>query len=157
MASWIAEKAAQVKKLEDDSEKLRQWRLHEAEVIRARGRDVLEQLEAAVRKDVEDWNLEFPNQQERHIDGVGKWMYGGFVVRKTHYPAATVQVSFKPESLSVNYKAVKSRPIGEGEYSTDEIFHLRLAENGDIYITNHSCEHLSLQQVSRNILEQVIE
>jgi len=157
MASWIEEKAAQIKQAQEKQEKDRQWQLHEAEVVRARGREILERIEAIVREDVELWNIQFPNDLSRRIDGVGKspLRIGGFVVRRTHFPAVKVEVWLETD---ICYEVTKNRPIDGESYITKGRYHIKLSDRGDgLYLINKSYEHLSATNVAHQLLEPVLE
>lgn len=157
MNDWIEEKASQIKKRQEQAENARQSGVHEADVISKQGRDVLEQLEAVVRRDVEKWNANFPNDVRRRIDGVDKLIPNGFVVRKTGYPTATLHAVFDPASMAIQFAVSKIRAIGEGEYNIKGLFHLKLSEEGEIYLTNRSGEHFPFEDASRHLLEAVLD
>jgi hypothetical protein len=157
MNDWIEEKAAVIKKRQEKAEEDRQSGLHESDVIYAKGRDVLEQLEAVVREDVEKWNANFPNDARQRIDSVGKSVPNGFVVHRTGYPAATLHADFDAASMSIQFSATKRRAIGEGEYYVKGIFHLKLSDDGAIYLTNRSGELFSFEDASRELLEAVLD
>src|ERR1700733_8428696 len=157
MTDWIEKKAARIKERQEQAEDERQSGIHEADVIYKRGCQVLEQLEAVVRKDAEKWNAEFPNDARRRIDSIDKSDSGGFVVHKTGYPTATLHASFDPDSMSIQFEATKLRAIGEGVYSIKGLFHLHLSEDGTIYLTNRSGQHFSFDDASRHLLEVVLD
>ena len=157
MTDWIEKKAARIKERQEQAEDERQSGIHEADVIYKRGCQVLEQLEAVVRKDAEKWNAEFPNDARRRIDSIDKSDSGGFVVHKTGYPTATLHASFDPDSMSIQFEATKLRAIGEGVYSIKGLFHLHLSEDGTIYLTNRSGQHFSFDDASRHLLEAVLD
>jgi hypothetical protein len=157
MTDWIEEKAARIKERQDQAENERQSGVHEADVIYAKGREVLEQLETVVRADVEKWNANFPNDVRQRIDSVGKSIPNGFVVHKTGYPAATLHADFDPASMSIKFSAVKRRAIGEGEYIAKGLFNLKLSDEGAIYLTNRSGELFSFEDASRQLLEAVLD
>jgi len=157
MTDWIEKKAARIKERQEQAEEERQSGVHEADVIYKQGCDVLEQLEAVVRKDVEEWNAQFPNDVRRRIDSIGKSIPSGFVVHKTGYPTATLYATFDPDSMSIQFVATKLRALGEGIYSVKGLFHLKLSGEGNIYLTNRSGEHFSFKDASRHLLEAVLD
>ncbi len=157
MTDWIEKKAAQIKERQGQAEYERQSGIHEADVIYERGCEVLEQLEAVVRKDVEKWNAEFPNDARRRIDRIDKSNSSEFVVHKTGYPTATLHAAFDPDSMSIQFVAIKLRAIGEGVYSIKGLFHLHLSDEGTIYLTNRSGQHFSFDDASRHLLEAVLD
>jgi hypothetical protein len=157
MDDWIAQKASRLKKRQEQTEDARQAGIHEADVISIRGPDILEQLEAVVRRDVEKWNAHFPDDPQRRVDSVGKLTPSGFVVQKTRYPTATLHASLDPDSMSIQFTVNKVRAIGEGEYSIKGLFHLKLSHDGEIYLTNRSGEHFPFLDASRHLLEAVLD
>jgi hypothetical protein len=157
MDDWIEQKAARLKRRQELAEDARQAGLHEADVISMQGRDILEQLEAVVRRDVEKWNGHFPDDPRRRIDSVGKLTPSGFVVQKTGYPSATLHAVFDADSMSIQFTVNKIRAMGEGEYVVKGLFHLKLSDQGEIYLTNRSGEHFPFLEASRHLLEAVLD
>jgi len=157
MDDWIGAKAARIKQRQEQAEESRQSGVHEADVISRRGRDVLERLELVVRRDVEKWNAHFPNDARRRIDSVEKLIPSGFTVHRTGYPSATLHVVFDPAVMSIQFTASKVRAVGEGEYTVKGLFHLNLASDGEIYLTNRSGEHFPYEDASRHLLEAVLD
>ncbi len=157
MDDWIEEKAALVKRRQEQAERARRSGAHEADVISGQGLDILERLEAVVRRDVEKWNAHFADDERRRIDSVAKLNPNGFAVRKTGYPSATLQAVYDPASRSIQFSVTKVRAVGEGAYSLKGVFHLNLSESGEIYLTNRSGEHFSFVDASRHLLEAVLD
>jgi hypothetical protein len=157
MDDWIEEKAALVKRRQEQAERARRSGAHEADVISGQGVDILERLEAVVRRDVEKWNAHFADDERRRIDSLEKLNPNGFVVRKTGYPSATLQAVYDPASRSIQFSVTKVRAVGEGAYSVKGVFHLNLSESGEIYLTNRSGEHFSFVDASRHLLEAVLD
>jgi hypothetical protein len=157
MGDWIEEKASRIKKKQDQAEDARQSGIHEADVISLQGRDILEQLETVVRRDVEKWNAHFGDDPRRRIDSVGKLTPNGFVVQKNGYPTATLRAFFDPDSKSIQFTVSKLRAIGEGEYSIRGLFHLNLSAEEEIYLTNRSGKRFPFLDASRHLLEAVLD
>jgi hypothetical protein len=157
MSDWIREKADQIKRRQEQAEEERQSDAHEVDVIHRRGREVLEQLEVAVRADVQEWNANFPSDARQRIDSVGRSTPNGFVVLKTGYPTATLHAVFDPSSMSIQFRVAKLRAIHEGEYNVKGLFNLNLSEDGAIYLTNRSGELLSFEEASRHLLEAILD
>ena len=109
-----------------------------------------------MRADVEKWNSNFPNDVRQSIDSVES-IPNGFVVHKTGYPLATLHADFDLASMSIWFSAAKRRAIGEGEYISKGLFHLKLSDEEVIYLTNRSGEHRSFQDASRDLLEAVLD
>jgi len=156
MASWIEEKAEQIKQREEATRKEREWQIHAAQATRSRGKEVVEKLEEAVRADVSKWNEKFPNQPNKQIDSVGKHFPNGFKVNKTHYPAFSLYVSFDAESNSIPYIVVRNRAVDSTSYEERGVFRMHLAEDGNIYLTRHSSP-ISFEEASQILLEPLLE
>jgi hypothetical protein len=157
MDDWIEEKATRLKMRQEQAEDARQAGIHEADVISVQGRDVFHQVEVVVRRDVEKWSAHFPDDPHRRIDSVGKLSPSGFVVQKTSYPTATLSAYFNSDSMSIQFTVNKVRAIGEGEYSIKGLFHLKLSDEGEIYLTNRSGDHVPFLDASRHLLEAVLD
>ena len=157
MDDWIEEKAARVKERQEQAEDARQAGIHEADVISIQGRDVFHRLEVVVRRDVEKWNEHFPDDPRRRIDSVARSTPSGFIVQKNGYPTATLHAFFDPGSMSIQFTVNKVRAIGEGEYRIKGLFHLKLSDEGEIYLTNRSGDHFPFLDASRHLLEAVLD
>ena len=157
MTDWIEKKAAQIKERQEQAEYERQSGIHEADVIYKRGCEVLEQLEAVVRKDVEKWNAEFPNDARRRIDSIDKSNSERVCCPQNWISYRDTPRSFDPDSMSIQFEATKLRAIGEGVYSVKGLFHLHLSDEGTIYLTNRSGQHFSFDDASRHLLEAVLD
>jgi hypothetical protein len=144
MTDWIDQKAAQDKATKEEAER----RL-------AVARETVDQLEAIVRTNVEKWNISFRRQK---IDGVSKAMpSGAFTVRKTSFPSATANAFLSPDSSMIEIETVRRRPVGDGSYSVKKEFYLKLKANGGIALTTHLGEPITLEEVSRVLLETIVE
>jgi hypothetical protein len=158
MTDWIDQKATQIKKNQQEAAKEHDQRLHAQQVIRARGRDVLPQLEEIVRADVEEWNSHFRDDKSRTIDTVSKSLPSGFRVHKSHFPSATVDVDFDPDSLSLRVRITRRDMIRGEPSSTDEQIHVDVAADETISLTPHtSGKCISFADASRLILEAIID
>jgi hypothetical protein len=158
MSDWIEQKAAQIKKNQREAAKEHDQRLNAQATIRARGRDVLPQLEEIVRADVEQWNAHFPGDEDRTIDTVSKSLPSGFKVHKSHFPSATVDVDFDPDSLSLRIRITKRDMIKGEPYTSDHQIHVDVAADGSFFLTPHTSGRLiSFADASRLILEAIID
>jgi hypothetical protein len=146
MAHWIEQKAAQLKAQEEDALKRR-----------AGGAEIVDQLETMVRRDVEKWNELNPGYRRR-IDGVIKSMSsGGFQVRKTSFPPATVDAILAADSFSVKLKSIRLRLGCKEPCAATGRFDLKPAANGRLCFATHSGEPISLEEASQFLLEPIIE
>jgi hypothetical protein len=143
MTDWIDQKAAQDKAQKEESQ--RRFAL---------ARQAVDQLEAMVRSGVEKWNASF----RQKIDGVSKSMpTGAFAVRKTSFPSATANAFLSPDSSTIEIETVKRRPVGDGSFTVKNHFYLRFEANGGIALVTQSGEPISLEAVSRVLLETIVE
>jgi hypothetical protein len=158
MSDWIDEKAAQIKKNQKESAAELQRRVQSAEVIRSGGRDVLSALEKFVRADVEKWNAHFPGDESRTIDSVTKSLPSGFRVHKSHFPSATVDVEFDPESLSLRVRVAGRTSKDHQSHTSEHQIHLSVAADETIFLTPHtSGKRITLADASRLILEAILD
>jgi hypothetical protein len=142
MTDWIEEKAVLCRTLKDDARK----RL-------SQGRQIVDQLEIIVRRDIEKWNARF----EQKIDGVSKAMpSGAFNVRKTSFPSATADAFLSADSSAIEIETTKRRTVGDGSYTVKNRINLKSAANRSIALTTQSGESISLDGVSRLLLETII-
>jgi hypothetical protein len=143
MTDWIDQKAAQDKAQKEESQR----RL-------AQARQTVDQLEAMVRSSVEKWNASF----RQKIDGVSKSMpTGAFAVRKTSFPSATANAFLSADSSAIEIETIKRKPVGDGSYTVKNRFHLRFEASGSIALTTHAGDPISLEAVSRVLLETIVE
>jgi hypothetical protein len=156
MASWIEEKAEQLKQREEAVQKERDWQIHATQVLRARGREILEELEKSVREDVAKWNQKFSADHTKQIEGVAKNFPSGFKVNKTYYPSFGLYVSFDAESCSVSYEFAKNSGMDFGSYDGHGAFRIRLAEDGNVYLL-HSGKPVSFPEASQILLQPLLE
>jgi hypothetical protein len=146
MAHWIEQKAARLKTQEEDALKRP-----------AQGAEIVDQLETIVRRDVEKWNELNPGYRRR-IDGVIKSMSsGGFQVRKTSFPPATVDAILAADSFSIKVKSIRLRPGSKEPCTAKGQFDLKPAANGRLCLTTRSGKPISLEEASRVLLEPIIE
>lgn len=131
---------------------------HVAKILSARAPEVLQKIEELVRANVKTWNAGFPNDLRRQVDSIGKiFNPKGFVLHKTYFPSARVEVWLDPVQNFVAYTVTKRAMIGNDDYSVSGRFHIELAENGSgLYLTGDSHQQLSLQNVADQILELAI-
>src|SRR5260370_2461683 len=97
MSSWIQEQAAQIKGKQSEVRKAQEWKLHEAEVVRARGRDFLAAIEAEMRVTIKEWNELFPSDpaQQIQVEKSSK-QFAYFYICKASFPAPQLTEFFNP-------------------------------------------------------------
>ncbi|MFZ3214198.1 MAG: hypothetical protein WA188_22050 [Terriglobales bacterium] len=151
MTSWIEDSAEQVKRQHDTTQKEREWQLHASRVIRSRSGEVVEELEKVVRADVDRWNAEFKSDPSKQVGDVSK-ILNGFRVRRTYYPAFTLEVCFDPESNTIRYQSAERRSMDSDPQQRRGVFRLSLSADGNIYLI-HSDQPLSFEEASKLLLE----
>jgi hypothetical protein len=148
MADWIQEKsiaqASQDRETKEDARKKR------AEVTA-----LMDQLEAAVRRDVDKWNELNPGYRRR-IDGVSKLMpSGAFQVVKTSFPTARLAVMLAPDGQAA---LIERSVIREGATRTlrDQL-RITAEPDGAFQFVSPSGDTLDCDAASRALLEPIIE
>ena len=143
MTNWIEQKATRAKAQEE----ARPVSLEQA-------RELVDQLEAVVRLDVDKWNAHF----RKKIDGVSRSLpSGAFKVRKTSFPPVTVDVSLIGNSSStIQIETTKRRSVGAGVYTLMRHFELAPTAAGAVGLTTPTGESLSLEAASRIVIETII-
>lgn len=101
IADWI-------KRVADDERKRDAMRLAEAEevarkadLVRLHGRRLVDELQAAVRRDVESFRNEFPDDPARNIVVDATQADGGFVVRNPGSPPVSLTVEPRLEAATL--------------------------------------------------------
>jgi hypothetical protein len=159
MASWIQEQAAQIKGKQSECQKAQEWKLHEAELVRARGRDFLTNIEAEMRLIAREWNEEFQSDptQQIQVEKSSK-QYGYFEVCKESFPSAKLKVFFDANAMLIRYEGFKTNPISQTAYIIDGAFGIRLDEKtGHLYPESGDAIRLSLTEISQQLIKQVID
>jgi hypothetical protein len=146
MTEWIEQKAAEIKAQQEVTQ--RKVTL---------GREITDQLESTVRRDVEQWNALNPSFRRR-IEGVTKSLpSGGFKVSKTSFPPATVEAIFFADSLSIQIEAARFVPGIQSSSTARGEFRLEPDADGGLHLTTQSGDPLTLEEASRILLEKVID
>lgn len=146
MTNWIEEKAAQIKKQRGETQKKASL-----------GIEIVDRLESIVRQDIDRWNELNPNYR-RKIDGVFKSLpSGGFKVRKTSFPPASVEVIFDPASFSIQIEASRSRPSNQETYTVRTQFRLVTSADDVCQLCTSSGDPITIEEASRILLEGMIE
>ena len=143
MTDWMDDKATQDKARQEEAEK----RLMV-------GRAAVDQLEAIVRRDIEKWNASF----RQKIDNLSKSMpSGAFKVRKTSFPSATADVFLSSDSSIIEIETARWRAGSNEPKTTKNRFYLKPVVNGVVALGTESGEAISLEAVSRVLLEAMME
>ena len=90
---WIARLAEDERKRDDVRLRAMEAVTRKADLVRVHGQRLLDELRAAVVRDIETFRHEFPGDPARDILFEAIQPDGGFVVRKPEYPAATLSVT----------------------------------------------------------------
>jgi hypothetical protein len=155
-SSWIAKKAEEHKKQEEETRREREWRQYEATIIEAKWPEVKDRLEAVVRETIAEWNETFP-QDDKKIDGVFRNVVRGFRIDKTRFPGGTVTVVFDSISRIIQCDVIKPTMVGAGDYTRTLKFRMCVAKDDSIYLTDHSSAHVSPNDISRILIESITE
>ena len=146
MSHWIEQKAEQTQSQKDDVQKRR-----------VQGLEIICNLEAAVRADVDKWN-ELNSSYRRRIDGVFKTVpTGAFQIRKVSFPSAAVDVMLAPDAWSIQVRRNNVDPAKNLPQITREQFELKAGSKGTLVLSLPSGESVSLGMASRFLLEPIIE
>jgi hypothetical protein len=149
MTDWIEQKTAQIEAqkgaLDEPDEKVRQRR--------SLGLQFLDQLEVTVQRDIEKWNKLNPGYRRR-IDGMAKSMpSGGFQVRKTSFPSATVDVILGADSLSIQVQSTFLTSDGNRPQTVMSQFGFKPDSDGKLFVIVHSGNAISFEAASQILLE----
>lgn len=155
-ASWIAKKAEEYNQREREAQIERELKLHQLSVVDSHWRDVKDSLESVIRRDIEDWNAGFP-QDDKRIDGLFHDVVDGFRIKKTRFPAATITITFESNGNIIRCETVRPIMTGGGTYTTTKRFRLRVAPNDFIYLVDEREAHLSMEQISQKLIESITE
>lgn len=148
MTDWIEQKTAQIEARNgapDEDEKGRQKR--------SLGLQLLDQLEVTVQRDVQKWNKLNPGYRRR-IDGIAKSMpTGGFQVRKTSFPSATVDVILAADSLSIQVQSTFLSLDDNRPQTVKSQFGFKPDSDGKPPMLSHSGNKISFERASQILLE----
>jgi hypothetical protein len=161
MGDWIQARAAEFKNQQDEEQRRQNWRLHEAEVIRARGPEMVQELETVVRRDVDKWNATFRGVQDKEFHGVQQIVPSeprGFQLHKRYFPSGTATVKFNPRNIGMDVELTRSRPIDGGEYETKSHFDLKLhSDDRTVFLQDRYGQHVTLDKMSQMLIESLAE
>ena len=93
VADWIKRLADEERRRDAVRDREEEMAAKKADLVRVHGRRLVENLRAAVSRDVEAFRQEFPQDPVREILFEDSQPDGGFVVRKPGFPAASLHVS----------------------------------------------------------------
>jgi hypothetical protein len=101
-SEWIVRLAEDERKRDDARLRVTEAAARKAHLVEAHGQRLLDELRAAVVRDVESFRAEFPGDAAREIVFDGDQPDGGFVVRKPEYPTAALTVAPRLATASVS-------------------------------------------------------
>jgi hypothetical protein len=90
---WITRLAEDERKRDDVRLRATEAAARKADLVRVHGQRLLDELRAAVVRDIETFRHEFPGDPAREILYEAVQPDGGFVVRKPQYPAVALSVA----------------------------------------------------------------
>jgi hypothetical protein len=143
MTDWIDQKISKIKAPKEEAAKQL-----------ALGRETVDQLERIVRRDVEKWNANMPQKIE---DVLKTLPSGGFKIRKTSFPPAMADVFLAPDASFIQTEITKRRGDGGGTLTVSNQFPLQQSPNGSIRVTTQIGGPISLDGISRLLIESTVE
>lgn len=150
MTDWIEQRTAQIEAQKEAPKDARDEKDRRRRIL---GLQVLDQLEVTVQRDVEKWNKLNPGYRRR-IDGIAKSMpTGGFQVRKTSFPSATVDVILAADSLSIQIQSTFLSQDGNRPQTVTSEFGVSPSISGTPPMLIHSGSAVSFEVASRILLE----
>jgi hypothetical protein len=105
-SDWIVRLAEDERKRDDVRARAVEAAARKADLVAVQGQRLLDELRAAVVRDIEAFRNEFPGDSPRDILFEAAQAGGGFVVRKPKHPAAAVSIAphLSTGSISCAYR-----------------------------------------------------
>ena len=159
MSNWTDQKASQINKRHENERKQREWRLHEAAVLRERGPELVRELQAIVERDAANWNEVFEGREDCQIQRTDRSVSIGFRMNKREPPSATIDISFDPNSLRLTVDIQRANILRKGSNSIESYFSMSLSEGGDtVNLTPcYSNEQISMDTASQILIETLTD
>jgi hypothetical protein len=146
MTDWIEQKTAKIEARKDAPDEKDRG-------MRSLGLQLLGQLEVTVQRDIEKWN-KLNSGYRRRIDGISKSMpTGGFQVRKTSFPSATVDVILVADSLLIRVQSTFLSQDGNQPQTVISEFGFKPDSGGKPPALIQAGNAISFEMVSQILLE----
>ena len=155
MANWIDDKERELRNGQQLERQRADSQVHEARIVEAKGREVLDALVNVVRRDVDRYKEKFKSDADRQVDFSEK-PPGDFEVCKSVFPAASVKCSLdlSTQAIVAHYAFTRdrSRPPRERWQRIE----LRVDAADNIELRSERRHFSNLDEVSQFLLEPVL-
>ena len=133
---WITRLAADERKRDDQRSRVADAAARKAELVRAHGRRLIDDLRTTVGRDLDTFRGEFPGDAAREMVFEATRDDGGFVVRKPAYPIAALSITphLPDGSFSCEYRFTPSNGMPPRE---DRIEFLLTGDGADLLLAKH--------------------
>jgi hypothetical protein len=135
IADWIKRIADEERKRDAARLALQEETARKAELVRLHGRRLVDDLHAAMRRDVEGFRNEFPNDRSRDILLEARKPDGGIVVSKPASPSVslTIDPRFNSGAVACHYRFTSPNALPPRDDRFDVVF----AGEGDTLQMKH--------------------
>ena len=131
--SWLDDELKRERAAEQRADQQARLQLHRAEVVRAKGPELLDALTNTVEKMVQDYSIKTADDPKRRAQFTRNPI-GGFSVRKSHYPATSLDCALSSDSMAI---VVVRTLTQNGQSSTTErrdLLGMAVNERNDVTI-----------------------
>jgi hypothetical protein len=153
MADWLDKQEEAYRQRRDQQQLQDQVQIHRADVLKAKGRQYLDDLTAAVQRDVERYQQRFTGDEERRTELHVK-PSGGFKLTKPTFPSASVEVSLDRDEIVASY-SFRKNSSNSGDQRR-ETFKLYVESNDELRLTVGGKPLQTLEEASQRIIERVL-
>jgi hypothetical protein len=153
MADWLDKQEEAYRKRREQQQLQDQVQLHRADVLKEKGRQYLDDLTAAVGRDVERYQHRFAGDEQRRVEFHVK-PSGGFKLTKPTFPSASVEVSLERDEIIASYFSRKSSSFSGDERR--ETFKFQVEANDELRLSVAGIPVLRLEDASQRIIERVL-
>ena len=155
MANWIDDKERELRNGQQLERQRGDLQVHEARIVEAKGREVLDALVNVVRRDVDRYKEKFKSDADRQVDFSEK-SSGDFEVYKSVFPAASVKctLDLSTQAIVAHYAFTRDRSRPPRERS--QRIELRVDAADNIELRSERRHFSNLDEVSQFLLEPVL-
>ena len=141
-ADWIKRIADDERKRDAARAREEEIAAQKADLVRLNGRRLLDELRAAVARDVEAFRNEFAGDRSREIVVDATEVTGGFVVRKPASPAVTLTAAphLETATMDCHYRFTSTNGLPPREDRIELVFAAGVTET--LQIKTHSTGHV---------------
>jgi hypothetical protein len=148
MAEWIKEQADKIKDHEAAEAKEREWQIHKRQLITEQWELAWRAVQMAVRRQVDLFNAQFPNEPQKHI-AMTEERDHGFTLQWNHeHVARVVQPSATVGGIHLRIIRTElgtaNRQFNEADYrfGATTVGDVGVANNGGILLPDQSAEKI---------------